>query len=179
MVSSERVQRADECSARVLRLEDVFREHSKYVAAIGIRLLGRDNDIDDFLQDVFIEAGDGLKSVRDPNAVRGWLATLAVRKARRTIRKRMLLRRIFGTTQEDAVPAISNAASPMERYLLLRCYEVLETLSANQRLAWTLRHIEGETLPEVARMCECSLATAKRWIHKANARVQAEVGGTP
>lgn len=179
MVSSERVRRADECSAQVLRLEDVFREHSKYVAAIGIRLLGRDNEIDDFLQDVFIEAGDGLKSVRDPNAVRSWLATLAVRKARRTIRKRMLLRRIFGTTHEDAVPAISSAASPMERYLLLRCYEVLETLSANQRLAWTLRHIEGETLPEVARMCECSLATAKRWIHKANERVQAEVGGTP
>lgn len=176
MVSSEGVQRADKCTAQVLRLEDVFNEHSKYVAAIGIRLLGRDNDIDDFLQDVFIEAGDGLKSVRDPKAVRAWLATLAVRKARRAIRKRMLLRRIFLTTQEDAAPAISKDASPMERYLLLRCYEVLETLSANQRLAWTLRHIEGETLPEVARMCECSLATAKRWIRKANERVQAEVG---
>ncbi len=110
MVSSERVQNAG-CTAHVLRLEDVFRNHSQYVAAIGIRLLGRDNDIDDFLQDVFIEAADGLKELREPNAVRGWLATLAVRKARRIIRKRMLRRRIFGSGKDETAPAISHAAS--------------------------------------------------------------------
>ncbi|MBL4634813.1 MAG: sigma-70 family RNA polymerase sigma factor, partial [Kofleriaceae bacterium] len=106
----------------------------------------------------------------------GWIATLAVHRARRVIRKRMLRRRFFPPAAEEVAPPISQAASPLERFLLVRCYEVLETLSANQRLAWTLRHIEGETLPEVARLCECSLATAKRWIHKANVRVQAEVG---
>ena len=32
------------------------------------------------------------------------------------------------------------------------------------RVAWTLNYVEGETLEEVARLCGCSLATAKRRI---------------
>lgn len=173
----DQVEEVESSATPPLCLEGVFQLHARYVAAIGCRLLGRSEDIEDFLQDVFLEAANGLHRVRDPAAVRGWLATLAVRTARRTIRKRVLRRRLFGESEESPAPRISHEATPQERYLLLRCYKILDTLSANQRLAWTLRYLEDETLPEVARMCECSLATAKRWIKKANERIQTEIGG--
>jgi RNA polymerase sigma-70 factor (ECF subfamily) len=41
---------------------------------------------------------------------------------------------------------------------------VLDAVPADQRIAWTLRHIEGEQLEAVADLCGCSLATAKRRI---------------
>jgi RNA polymerase sigma-70 factor, ECF subfamily len=39
-------------------------------------------------------------------------------------------------------------------------------------VAWSLRHIEGERLDEVAALCECSLATAKRRIAAASVRLE-------
>jgi RNA polymerase sigma-70 factor (ECF subfamily) len=46
----------------------------------------------------------------------------------------------------------------------MRIYRLLDELPANERLAWTLRHIEGEQVEAVASLCGCSLATAKRRI---------------
>jgi DNA-directed RNA polymerase specialized sigma24 family protein len=42
-------------------------------------------------------------------------------------------------------------------------------------LAWSLRHLEGERLEDVAERCGCSLATAKRWIATAQARLEKEI----
>jgi RNA polymerase sigma-70 factor (ECF subfamily) len=40
------------------------------------------------------------------------------------------------------------------------------------RIAWTLRYIEGQQLEEVAGICGCSLATAKRRISAAQERIE-------
>ncbi len=57
--------------------------------------------------------------------------------------------------------------------LLKRVYAILEELSVNERLAWTLRYVEREQLDDVARLCGCSLATAKRRIAAAQAAIDA------
>jgi RNA polymerase sigma-70 factor (ECF subfamily) len=59
---------------------------------------------------------------------------------------------------------IDPSATPQQRLELSRCYLALDSLPANQRLAWVLRVIQGESLADVAERCECSLATAKRHI---------------
>ena len=48
-------------------------------------------------------------------------------------------------------------------------------MDVDQRLAWSLRYVEGEKLEQVAEHCGCSLATAKRRISAAHARIQAEL----
>ena len=48
-------------------------------------------------------------------------------------------------------------------------------IGPKERFAWVLRHVEGYQLEEVADACECSLATAKRWIAKADERVRQHV----
>ena len=53
----------------------------------------------------------------------------------------------------------------------------LAELPARERAAWLLRHVEGYELAEVARLCECSLATAKRRIAAAE-RVIARYTGS-
>jgi RNA polymerase sigma-70 factor (ECF subfamily) len=46
-------------------------------------------------------------------------------------------------------------------------YRVLETVRAEDRLAWLLRHVEGERLQDIALACGCSLATVKRRVASA------------
>lgn len=46
-----------------LELREVFRTHSAYVATLAFRLLGRDDEIDDMVQEVFLSALSGLRHV--------------------------------------------------------------------------------------------------------------------
>src|SRR3954462_5049721 len=72
------------------RLADLFRRYAPYVATIGLKLLGRDDELDDLVQDVFIEAHRRLYQLRSPDAAKGWLARITVRRAIRWLRRRKL-----------------------------------------------------------------------------------------
>lgn len=151
----------------VLDLESLFKRYAPYVAAVAHRLLGRDADVDDTVQEVFLAAVRGLRSIRDPAAVKGWLARIAVRVARRRLRKRRM-RTFLGIDDPIVYDSVADAgASPEDRALLARVYRVLDGLPANARIAWSLRYVEGEPLENVAQLSGCSLATAKRRIASA------------
>src|SRR3954468_16722465 len=103
-VALEVVQSAPEpIEAAVVELdfEVVFRRYAPYVAAIAHRLLGRDDDVDDTIQEVFVAAVRGVHAVRDPAALRGWPAAVTVRVARQRLRKRRA--RIFLGLDEPVV----------------------------------------------------------------------------
>ena len=62
------------------------------------------------------------------------------------------------------------------RALLARVYRALDDVPVKERIAWTLRHVEGESLDRVAALCGCSLATAKRRIAAAHGKLKKVVG---
>ena len=66
----------------------LFQRYAPYVARIGLRLLGRESDVDDLIQEVFLAAFRQRHQVRDPASFKGWLAVVAVRTARRQLRLR-------------------------------------------------------------------------------------------
>jgi RNA polymerase sigma-70 factor (ECF subfamily) len=152
----------------------LFRQHTRYVAAVALRILGRDDEVDDVVQEVFLAAVAGLRDRSSPEAVRGWLATVTVRRACRRLRHRRL-RRLLGL-ERPAPPLLAPGLSADERVLLHRIYEVLDQLPVEQRVAWTLRHLEGEPLDRVAQLCGCSLATAKRRIAAAHTTLERRLG---
>jgi RNA polymerase sigma-70 factor (ECF subfamily) len=156
--------------------EEVFHRYAPYVAKIGYRLLGRDGEVDDLVQDVFMAAHRGLSGLREPEAIRGWLATVTVRKAQRRLRRR----KVWKFLQLDSEPAyeqvVAPDASPEQQAILGAVYRVLDQLPTNQRVAWTIRHVQGETLERTATLCNCSLATVKRRIKAAHELIVMEVG---
>jgi len=155
-----------------LSVEAAFRRYSPYVAAITLRLLGRDEEVDDVVQDVFLDAVKGFHQIRDTKAAKAWLATVTVRVVRRRLRVRRV-KAVFGF--DDVVhidEPVAPGASPEQRALLSRVYGVLDRIPVEHRIAWVLRHIEGEKLEDVARVAGCSLATAKRRISAAQTAIE-------
>src|SRR3954468_824205 len=71
-----------------LTLDAAFRAHAGFVASVALRVLGRSSEVDDLVQDVFLHVQRGLHALRDPNALRGWLAVVTARLARRRLRGR-------------------------------------------------------------------------------------------
>ena len=161
-----------ERSGEPLHVAAVFRAHVSYVAAIGLRLLNNDDDTDDLIQDVFVVAAEGLHRLREPGAVKGWLASITVRLALRRLRRRRFLRFFTSGSPEELHAVATRCGDPEDRLLLREVYAALDELPAAQRVAWVLRHLEGETVDRVAMLCGCSLATAKRRIADAHDRIR-------
>jgi RNA polymerase sigma-70 factor, ECF subfamily len=155
--------------------EALFRRYSRYVAAIALRLLGRDDDVDDVVQDVFLAAVRGVSQVTDERAVKAWLATITVRTAHRKLRMRRVRAFLHVDESPDYERVASSDAPPDQRALVSKVYALLDRVPAADRVAWSLRHLEGERLEEVARLCGCSLATAKRRISAAHAFMEKEL----
>lgn len=160
---------------RQVALDDVYRRYCRYVAAVVLRLDGRTSEVDDLVQDVFVEAARGIARLRDPDAIKGWLATIAVRVVRRRLRLRRLWRLLGVDRDVGLVGAVDPGASPVDRLLLRAVYRVLDEMPVADRLAFSLHIIEGETLDVVARLCGCSLATAKRRVARAQRVIDARL----
>lgn len=156
-------QSAPAPTSAVLDLDEVFRAYAGYVATIVLRILGRRDEVEDVVQDVFLSALGSLPRLRDPAALKGWLAAIAVRRASDRLRRRrlLLLLRLTRAAEPDPLPG---EASPEVKALCAHLYRCLEQVPVAQRVAWTLRHLEGERLEVVAQLCGCSLATVKRRI---------------
>jgi len=159
-------------------VDSFIRAYSPYVARLAYRLLGRDEEVDDVVQDVFVAFLRFRQDIREPAAVRSWLATTTVRTVHKRLRTRMrrvraLLRLEGDHTQSEAA---APGASPEDHTALARIHQALDDVPAKVRIAWVLRYLEQETNEDVARLCRCSLATAKRRIAQANLAVQKAVG---
>ena len=162
--------------AAPLELEQLFRDHARFVAAVVLRVLGRDHEVDDVVQEVFLDAMGGLPRVHTPAAIRGWLKTVAVRKAYRHLRKRRV-RAFLGLDQPGCYEHLAaSGCGPEELALLSRVYQLLDQIPVNDRLAWTLRYVEGEQVEAVAALCGCSLATVKRRIAAAGTALERMLG---
>jgi RNA polymerase sigma-70 factor (ECF subfamily) len=130
-------------------------------------LLGRDSELDDLVQDVFIEAHRGLHRLYSLDAAKAWLARITVRRAVRRLRRR----KMWAFFSLDAIPdhtaLIDVAATPEERAQVASTYRLLDRLPVAHRIAWVLKHIEGETLASIAELTGCSKATVQRRLRAA------------
>ena len=152
-----------------LDFDAIFRRYAPYVGALVLKLLGRPADVDDVVQDVFIQAHRGLSKLRDPQAVRPWLRRITVRRARRFLRKRWVLRWFSEASLETQTELSDPSASPEERAQIAHIYGRLELMSRDERLAWVLRFVEGETLEGIAALLACSVSTVQRRLRAAEA----------
>lgn len=145
-------------------LVDRFGPHVQRLVAGA---LGVDADLADIVQDVFVRVMERIHQLRDPAALKGWIASVAVFTARGHIRRRRRWRWIRFLAPADIPETPAATASPESHALVNSTYRVLDTLPENERLAFSLRFVAEMELTEVAAACGCSLATIKRRLARA------------
>lgn len=163
------------------RAKAVFYErHVRAVMATVIRLLGRRAEAADVVQETFTHAFAEIAQLRDPSAARAWLLKIALRRIHRVFRRRKLLRMLgmdAGAADATLEQLAARDAGPELRAELSMIDRFVSTLPASQRTPWMLHVVEGLSLEEVARLEDCSLATVKRRLRKANERLTRHVRG--
>jgi RNA polymerase sigma-70 factor (ECF subfamily) len=153
----------------------IFRRHVDSIAGLSLRLLRHRADMEDVVQETFVVALEKLASLRDRGALHPWLLQIAVSLVRRRLRRRRLLG-FLGLDRGEAdapLDALASDALGPEGWAELAALDrILAQLPEEDRIAWVLRHVEGEAVDDVARACKCSHSTAKRRIAAADARVR-------
>ncbi|MDP9150394.1 MAG: RNA polymerase sigma factor [Myxococcota bacterium] len=146
----------------------IWNRYAPMVYGLLDRALGSAGESDDLTQEVFLRVFAAIKKVRDPKALRSFIYSAAIRMLRWHFRskrvRRVLTLSVSGDLPEQAV----RGADSEGRQLLQRFYRLLDGLSANDRTAFVLRHIEGLSLDEIVAATGVSLATVKRRVRRAS-----------
>lgn len=152
--------------------EALFRRHARLAIGLAYRLMPEE-DPNDIAHDAFLSAFTHLAQLRNPAQFSTWLGGIVVSEVRKRLRRRRLLSRLgFGPASDDELavrPAPS--ASDETKAELSDLYRGLRLLSSEERLALVLYRVEGFELTEVASALNLSLATVKRRLAAADAKL--------
>jgi RNA polymerase sigma-70 factor (ECF subfamily) len=160
---------------RTEAVTELWRRHAAMVRGILRRMLGPDQDVEDLLQETFIQFFRQVRVLRDPRALRMFLIKITTNVVRGELRGRRV-RRWVRPTDTGSLPDIPVRASDVEaRHALNRFYGILDDLSPYERTAFVLRFVEDLDLTEVADAVGVSLATIKRHLAKVGDRVWKQV----
>ena len=138
---------------------------------VVLRVLGGDADHDDLVHDVFIKLWHAVAAgrVQNPESLQAYAASIATNVVYKELRKRYVRRRFFG--REERAPEMTTRLEDHEaREVLTLVYAIASEFSPQDRLLFTLRHLGQYKLSEVAKLANCSLATVKRRLAKAEAQ---------
>ena len=160
---------------------ELFRRHRARVHASLFRVLGSNRDMDDLLQEAFIQVFQSLRGWRAEASLSTWIDPVSVRVAYRYLSQRS--RRIVTTelgADDDGRGAGDSAQmndGPGARRQLARdgvrrLYEVLDDLGPAARLAFTLHEIDGRPLVEVAELVGSTLTATKLRVWRARKKIE-------
>lgn len=161
--------------------EALYRRHVHFAYRLAVRLQGRDTDAEDTVHDAFLKAHAGLPDLREGSRFRAWLGSIVVSQVRGRMRRARLLRKlgIGGARPEETQEVLCQQASPEVKVQLAQVYTMLADIPADERIAWTLRHVQRHSLDEVAELVGVSLATVKRRIARTQSLLSASFSDAP
>src|SRR5688572_24782347 len=95
--------------------EALYRRYIDLAYSLAYRLIGRDTDLDDVVQDAFIECLRSLDRLAAPQAFAAWLKQIVIRTAQRALRRRRMLDRLglrwFAAIDPDGLGTMAGSAS--------------------------------------------------------------------
>ncbi len=156
-------------------IAELFDRYSAVVRRMLFRTLGSETDLDDLAQETFLTVIRRCSTLRDPQALPGFVVGVAVRTAQNEMRRRSLRR--FVGLEQVAVAGVEH--DPEQRQQVVSVYSLLQKLDRTSRVVFVLRFVEELGLPEIARALNVSLATAKRRLARAERRLEAMTAADP
>ncbi len=147
----------------------LWARYGKLVYRIADRGLGSAHEAEDLTQDVFLCLFNKVGGLRDRNALRSFVVSVTVRNLKWKLRRRRL-RQWVHLTETGELPDRPVRGIDVDE-ALRRFYTLLDKLAAEERLVFILRRVDEMQLQDVAKAMRLSLATVKRRLRRADARL--------
>jgi RNA polymerase sigma-70 factor (ECF subfamily) len=159
--------------------DETWHRFAPMVIMMAERCLGSKSEAQDLAQEVFCRVFRKAKQLRDPDCVRSFIYSFAIRALRTELRRRKLSAWLM--LDQSRVPEdVSGRTLDMESRDLLRKFQaLLSRLSPRDQLVFVLRRMESMTVEEIATHLDISVSTVKRSINHAYSRLSSWIDADP
>jgi RNA polymerase sigma-70 factor, ECF subfamily len=141
------------------------------VLMMAERALGSRFEAEDIAQEVFYGVYRKARTLRDPEKLRSFVYSFAVRELKSELRRKKV-RSWLSFHKPEALVGLEHQTVDVESRDLLRRFDtLLGRLSARDRLVFILRTMESMTVEEIASAMEISESTVKRSLSHASNRL--------
>jgi RNA polymerase sigma-70 factor (ECF subfamily) len=168
------VRRAQSGDAAAFR--ELYLRHKREVARLVLRMVGPRSDLDDVVQDVFIQVFRSLSAFRGDARFSTWLHRVTVNVTLMYLRaqkSRPQLSRDSSPPDAPAAESDSPAATAATAERLRALYAILDRLSEKKRVVFVLHDLEGVPAAEIARLVSAPVLTVRTRLFYARREVYA------
>jgi RNA polymerase sigma-70 factor (ECF subfamily) len=157
----------------------LFDEHKSRVHGTLYRILGSNRDMEDLIQESFLQVFRSISSYRGDARLATWISRISARVA-----YTYLSRRKLPTVALESVPETPAGDAGAERHAIAReatrrLYGVLDRIDAKQRIAFALHVIDGLPLREVAEITDATVVAVKTRVWRARKEVAKRAKNDP
>jgi RNA polymerase sigma-70 factor (ECF subfamily) len=163
-------------------LGEFYRQYRAEVARNLHRVLGpsrRASELEDVLQDVFIEAFRSIGRFRGDAKLSTWLYRVCVNVALQRLRKGKRLAEISSESLSESSTDETPERDLDARRRLDAVYRVLDLLAPKKRVVFILHEIEGREPKEIAEIVGAPVLTVRTRLHYARKEFYARVAAEP
>ena len=158
---------------------ELFRRQQGRIQATLYRILGNNRDMDDLLQDTFVQVFKSLNSFRGEARLSTWIDRIAVRVAYRYIAKKNPATFTIELADELEGASIMPSRHALAREGVRRFYAALSDLSPTARIAFTLHELDGKSVAQVATCVGASVTATKLRIWRARRALHRQAVSDP
>ena len=160
----------------------LFVAHAAATRRLLRSVLGPDDELDDLLQEVFVQVHRSIRGFRGDSGFSTWLHRLTVNTAVSHLRSRGRRRARLEAAPPAAPPACSGPG-PDERAgareMLRHLFAILDAMPVKRRVAFTLFELEGLSLERLSEVLDISVEAAKSRVFFARREVIARAAADP
>jgi RNA polymerase sigma-70 factor, ECF subfamily len=146
---------------------ELFLTYRRPVHHVLFRVLGSNHEIEDVVQDVFVQIFRSIAGYRGESSLARWCCTIATRVAYVAIDRKRRTPRGEGDADELQHNGPGAQEQLEHRMASHRLYQALEKLDAKHRIAFALAVIDERPLLEVADLTDATVPAVKTRVFRA------------
>lgn len=150
----------------------LFSDYKALVHATLYRILGSNRDMEDLVQDAFLEIFRSLGRFRGEARLSTWVSRITARVAYSYMSRRRPATASLELVPESIAPGPSVDSHAQAREATRRLYQALDRVEIKQRIAFALHVIDGRPLREVAEITESTLVATKSRVWRARRELE-------
>jgi RNA polymerase sigma-70 factor (ECF subfamily) len=179
---SELVRRAKRGDPRAFG--ELVKRYQDKIYRLARRMTETDEDAEDVLQEAFVKSYRALADFQEKSKFSTWLYRITVNLALMKLRKKridVVSLDVPVATEEGTVPRDfeNGGPNPLERLMDKESRQTLDhaiaELPASYRAVFILRHVEGLSTLETARILNLSVAAVKSKLHRTRALLRVKL----
>ena len=160
--------------------EKLYHEYKKLVFNVALNYLQNVEDAEEITQDVFVKVYNSLENFNQKSSYKTWIYRITINQCLDFIKQKNSQKRffIFGKKSQNEQEYLNTTTFEHPGILMENkeeaaiLFEVINTLTENQKTAFLLSKLDGLSNPEISEIMQLSISSVESLVFRAKAALQ-------